>query len=86
MIRSILHYSIPFTRLIQIIAEVAKAANVKVDDLQDRKTKLKNLRKMAMELSYRYSNDKQKEIGLNFGAGYSTVSQNQVRLKTKLKF
>ena len=86
MIRSILHYSIPFTRLIQIIAEVAKAANVKVDDLQDRKTKLKNLRKMAMELSYRYSNDKQKEIGLNFAACYGTVSQNQVRLKTKLKF
>ena len=40
---------------------------------------------MAMELSYRYSNYKQKEIGTIFGVDYSTVSQNRVRLKTKLK-
>jgi len=36
---------------------------------------------MAMELSYRYSNCKQKEIGTIFGVDYSTVSQNRMRLK-----
>jgi DNA-directed RNA polymerase specialized sigma subunit len=40
---------------------------------------------MAMELSYRYSNYKQKEIGAIFGVDYSTVSQSRARLKTKLK-
>ena len=40
---------------------------------------------MAMELSYRYSNNKQKEIGAIFGVDYSSVSQNRVRLKNKLK-
>lgn len=40
---------------------------------------------MAMELSYRYSNYKQKEIGAIFGVDYSTVSQSRSRLKTKLK-
>jgi predicted XRE-type DNA-binding protein len=38
-----------------------------------------------MELCYRYSNYKQKEIGAIFGVDYSTVSQSQARLKTKLK-
>jgi putative transposase len=77
-----LHHDMPVER---IIAEVAKAGNVNAQDLQDRKTKLKDLRRMAMELCYRYSNDKQKEIGAIFGVDYSTVSQNRVRLKTKLK-
>ena len=40
---------------------------------------------MAMELCYRYSNDKQKEIGAKIGVDYSTVSQNRVCLKTKLE-
>ena len=69
----------------RIIAEVAKSGNVKAQDLQDRKTKLKDLRRMAMELCYRYSNDKQKEIGAKIGVDYSTVSQNRVCLKTKLE-
>jgi chromosomal replication initiation ATPase DnaA len=68
-----------------IIGEVAKAGKTQGEDLRDRKTKLKDLRQMAMELSYRYSNYKQKEIGAIFGVDYSTVSQNRVRLKTKLK-
>jgi REP element-mobilizing transposase RayT len=68
-----------------IIEEVAKASDVQADDLRDRKTKFKVLRKMAMELSYRYSNQKQKEIGEIFGVDYSTVSQNRARLKAKLK-
>ena len=68
----------------RIIAEVAKAANVEADDLQDRRTNYKDLRRMAMQLSYRYSNYKQKEIGAIFGVDYSTVSQNRVRLKNKL--
>jgi len=40
---------------------------------------------MAMELSYRYSNYKQREIGAIFGVEYSTVSQSRSRLKIKLK-
>ena len=75
-----LQHDIPVER---IIAEVAKAGNVKAGDPQDRRTKLKDLRRMAMELSYRYSNYKQKEIGA--GVDYRTVSQNRVRLKNKLK-
>ena len=77
-----LRHDIPVER---IIAAVAKAGNVKAADLQNRRTKLKDLRRMAMELSYRYSNYKQKEIGAIFGVDYSTVSQNRVRLKNKLK-
>jgi chromosomal replication initiation ATPase DnaA len=77
-----LRHDIPAER---IIAEVAKAGNAKVDDLQDRRTKSKDLRWMAMELSYRYSNYTQKEIGAIFGVDYSTISQNRVRLKKKLR-
>jgi hypothetical protein len=69
----------------RIIGEVAKAGNAQAEDLRDRKTKFKDLRQMAMELSYRYSNYKQKEIGAIFGVDYSTVSQSRSRLKTKLK-
>lgn len=69
----------------RIILKVANTGNVKTEDLQDRKTKLKDLRQMAMELCYRYSNYKQKDIGAMFGVDYSTVSQNRVRLKVKLK-
>ena len=69
----------------RIIREVAKAGNSQSEILLDRKTKLKDLRQMAMELSYRYSNYKQKEIGAIFGVDHSTVSQSRARLKTKLK-
>jgi chromosomal replication initiation ATPase DnaA len=69
----------------RIIGEVAKAGNAQAEDLRGRKTKFKDLRQMAMELSYRYSNYKQKEIGAVFGVDYSTVSQSRSRLKTKLK-
>jgi putative transposase len=68
----------------RIIGEVAKAGNAQAENLLDRKTKLKDLRQMAMELSYRYSNYKQKEIGAIFGVDYSTVSQSRARLKAKL--
>ena len=68
-----------------IIGEVAKAGNAQAENLLDRKTKLKDLRQMAMELSYRYSNCKQKEIGTIFGVDYSTVSQSRARLKAKVK-
>jgi REP element-mobilizing transposase RayT len=68
----------------QILEEVAKAGNVQADELRDRKTKLKDLRQMAMELSYRYSNCKQREIGAIFGVDYSTVSQSRARLRARL--
>ena len=38
-----------------------------------------------MELSYRYCNCKQKEIGTIFCVYYSTVSQSRARLKAKLE-
>ena len=54
------HPVIPTER---IITEVAKAGNVQAKDLQNRKTKLKVLRQIAMDRCYRCSNLKQKEIG-----------------------
>ena len=69
----------------RIIGKVAKAGNTNAENLLDRKTKLKDLRQMAMELSYRYSNCKQKKIGAIFGVDYSTVSQSRARLKAKLE-
>jgi chromosomal replication initiation ATPase DnaA len=69
----------------QIIAEVSRACQVQAEELLDRKTSLKELRQMVMELCYRYSNCKQKEIGAIFGVDYSTVSQSRARLKAKLK-
>ena len=68
-----------------IIEEVARAGQVQTEDLLDRKTRFKDLRQMAMELSYRYSNEKQAAIGAVFGVDYSTVSQSRARLKSKLK-
>jgi len=68
-----------------IIEEVARAGQVQTEELLDRKTRLKELRQMAMELSYRYSNAKQAEIGAVFGVDYSTVSQSRARLRAKLK-
>jgi chromosomal replication initiation ATPase DnaA len=69
----------------QVIEEVARTAQIKAEDLLDCKTGFKELRQMAMELSYRYSNAKQAEIGAVFGVDYSTVSQSRARLKVKLK-
>lgn len=68
-----------------IIEQVARAGQVQTEELLDRKTRLKELRQMAMELSYRYSNEKQGEIGAIFGVDYSTVSQSRARLRAKLK-
>ena len=68
-----------------IIAAIAKAVQVQAEDLLNRKTRLKELRQMAMELSYRYSNEKQAGIGAVFGIDYSTVSQSRSRLKAKLQ-
>jgi UDP-N-acetylenolpyruvoylglucosamine reductase len=68
-----------------IIQEVARAGLVPAADLLDRKTGLKTLRRTAMELSYRYSTQKQAEIGAVLDADYGTVSQNRTRLKVKLK-
>ncbi len=77
-----LQHDIPVEHIIQ---EVARAGQVQAADLLDRRTSFKALRRMAMELSYRYSNQKQAEIGAVFGVDYSTVSQNRTRLKAKLK-
>jgi chromosomal replication initiation ATPase DnaA len=68
-----------------IIEEVARVGQVQTEDLLDRKTRLKELRQIAIELSYRYSNEKQAAIGAVFGVDYSTVSQSRARLRAKLK-
>ena len=75
--------SCPITSI--IIGQVAKAGNAAGEDLRDRKTVHNVLRQMAMEISYRFSNCKQKEIGAIFGVDYSTVSQSRARLKAKLE-
>jgi len=77
-----LQHDIPVNRIIE---EVACAGQVQPQNLLERKTGFKELRQIAMELSYRYSNQKQAEIGTMFGVDYSTVSQNRARLKAKLK-
>jgi REP element-mobilizing transposase RayT len=77
-----LQHDIPAERIIE---EVARACQAQTEDLLDRKTRLKEHRQMAMELSYRYSNEKQTQIGAIFGVDYSTVSQSRTRLKDKLK-
>jgi len=69
----------------QIVGEIARYGSVDADNLFDRKTKMKLLRQISMELCYRNSILKQKEIGDLFGVDYSTVSQNRKRLKEKLK-
>jgi len=54
---------------------VRKTGNVEADDVRDRKTGFNVLRQMAMELSYRCSNYKQREIGAIFGADHRTVAR-----------
>ena len=68
-------YLLPMSRYIHL--NPIRTSRFKDTDFQTRQ--------MAMELSYRYSNYKQKEIGVIFGVDYSTVSQSRSRLKTKLK-
>jgi len=77
-----LQHDLPVEHIIEV---VARAGQVLTEELLDRKTRIKELRQMAMELSYRYSNEKQAEIGAIFGVDYSTVSQSRTRLKAKLK-
>jgi len=69
----------------QLIQEVSKFTGTETDELLNRKTKAKHLRQMTMELCYRHSNLRQKQIGKIFGVDYSTVSVNRSRLKNKLK-
>lgn len=53
-----LHRDIPVEHIIGLVATVG---NVEANELRDRKTGYKDLRQMAMELTYRYSNHKQKK-------------------------
>ena len=59
-----------------IIKEVARAAQVQTADLLDRKTRLKVLRQIAIELTHRYTDEKHTGIGPVFGTDYSSESQN----------
>ncbi len=69
----------------QVVDTVSKFCGVEPEEVLNRKTKSKHLRQMTMELCYRHSNLRQKQIGKMFGVDYSTVSVNRSRLKNKLK-
>ncbi len=45
----------------------------------------KDKSQIAMEMTYRYTNKNQEEIGKIFGVDYSTVSQNRTRLRVRLE-
>jgi hypothetical protein len=65
-------------RFKSLLIDEDEAGNAQVDDLKDRKTSRKDLRQMAMELCYRYSNCMQKEIGAEPGA-----SESQIKIKSQ---
>lgn len=69
----------------QVVDVVCRFYGVQEADILDRKSRAKRVRKMAMELCYRYCNLGQKQIGQIFGVDYSTVSVNRSRLKSRLK-
>ncbi len=69
----------------QVVDTVSKFCGVEPEEVLNRKTKSKHLRQMTMELCYRHSNLRQKQIGKMFGVDYSTVSVNRSRLKNKLE-
>jgi chromosomal replication initiation ATPase DnaA len=69
----------------QVVRAVSKFCGVEPEEVLNRKTKSKRLRQMTMELCYRHSNLRQKQIGKKFGVDYSTVSVNRTRLKSRLK-
>ncbi|MBW1796208.1 MAG: transposase [Deltaproteobacteria bacterium] len=68
-----------------IIENVSAAFGVEPTLILTPNRKLSTLRRMAMELCYRYSAKNQREIGEIFGVDYSTISLNRKRLSTKLK-
>jgi REP element-mobilizing transposase RayT len=69
----------------QVVKVVSQFCGVKPADILNRKTRTKRVRQMTMELCYRHSNLRQKQIGQIFKVDYSTVSVNRTRLKLRLK-
>ena len=64
-----------------VIKEVGNCFNIKREALISKSGR--EMRQIAMEMAYRYTNNNQEDIGKVFGVDYSTVSQNRKRLKPK---
>jgi len=69
----------------QVIGAVSQFCGVETAEILDRKTRVKRVRQISMELCYRHCNLGQKQIGQIFNVDYSTVSVNRTRLKSRLK-
>ena len=67
----------------EVMKEVGRYFNATREMLISKSSKQK--RQIAMEMTYRYTNKNQEEIGKIFGVDYSTVSQNRNRLRVKLE-
>jgi len=66
-----------------IIREVGDCFHIKKEALISKSGR--EMRQIAMEMAYRYTNNNQEDIGKVFGVDYSTVSQNRKRLKPKIE-
>jgi len=64
-----------------VIKEVGDYFHIKREALISKSGR--EMRQIAMEMAYRYTNNNQEDIGKVFGVDYSTVSQNRKRLKPK---
>jgi len=69
----------------QVLRAVSQFYGVQPADILDRKTRAKWVRQVTMELSCRYCNLGQRQIGQIFNVDDSTVSANRSRLKSRLK-
>jgi REP element-mobilizing transposase RayT len=69
----------------RVVGATSEFYGVEPAEILKRKSRVKLVRQMTMELCYRYCNLRQKQIGQIFGVDYSTVSANRTRLKSRLK-
>jgi REP-associated tyrosine transposase len=70
----------------EVLRIVSRQLKVKGEELAKRRTAYRDERAVAMELLYRYSGIKQREIGERLGEiDYSAVSRERTRLRERLK-
>lgn len=70
----------------QVISEICEHFGVTKHEIISKNKANMKIKKIAMEMCYRYTNLSQEEIGLRFGnIDYSTVSQNRRRLKLEME-
>jgi len=70
----------------KVLSIVSRHLKVKREDIAQRRTAFRDQRAVAIELLYRYSAIKQREIGQRLGQiDYSAVSRERTRLRERLK-